>query len=58
MNNIGHTNAMFTAVIRDNRWLVADEPVEFEKQPVEVQDCRKITNHCRGIYRRLYPNLV
>ena len=25
--------------------LVTDEPVEFEKEPVEVQDCRKITHH-------------
>ena len=38
--------------------LITDEPIEFEKQPVEVQDCRKITNHFRGIYRRKYPNLI
>ena len=31
------------------RQLVTDEPVEFEKLPVEVQDCRKITDHYRGI---------
>ena len=31
---------------------------EFEKSPVEVQDySRKITDHSRGIYRRLYLNL-
>ena len=30
--------------------LVAYEPFEFEKQPVEVQDFRKSTDHCRGIY--------
>jgi hypothetical protein len=29
------------------------EPVE----PVEVQDCRKITGRFRGIYR-MYPNLI
>ena len=34
----------------ENWRLVADEPVEFEKQPVEVQDFGKFTNHFRGIY--------
>ena len=34
--------------IGENRQLVTDEPVEFEKYLVEVQDCRKITNHFRG----------
>ena len=38
-------------MIGANRQLVTDEPVEFEKQPVEVGDCRKITDHFRGIYR-------
>ena len=33
-----------------NRWLVADEPVEFERQPVEDQDFTEFTNHFRGIY--------
>ena len=29
-----------------NRWLVADEPVEFEVKPVEVhRDFRQITEH-------------
>jgi hypothetical protein len=33
------------------RPLVVDEPVEFEKQPVECQDVRKkIIHHFRGIY--------
>ena len=40
----------------ENR-LVYNQPIEFEKQPVEVQDFRKITNHFRGIYR-IYPNLT
>jgi hypothetical protein len=44
-------------MIGKNRQLVIDEPVEFEKQPVEVQDCRKIIDHLRGIYR-IYPNLM
>ena len=29
-------------MIGDNRQLVADEPGEFEKSPVEVGDCRRI----------------
>ena len=40
----------------ENRQLVTDEPIEFEKLPGEVQDCRKITGHFRWIYR-IYPNL-
>jgi hypothetical protein len=43
--------------IGENRQLVTDEPVEFEKSPVEVQDCRKITDHFRGIYR-MYLNSI
>jgi hypothetical protein len=34
-----------------NRRLVADEPVEFEKLPVEVQFLGKFTDHFRGIYK-------
>ena len=41
-------------MIGKNRRLGTDEPVEFEKLPVEVQDCRKITDHFRGICR-IYP---
>ena len=41
----------------ENRQLVTNEPVEFETQPVEVEDCRKITYHFRGIYE-IYPNLM
>ena len=37
-------------MIRENRQLVTDEPVEFEKKPVEVQDSRRITDHFRRIY--------
>ena len=39
------------SISRENRHIVADEPVEFEKWPVEVQDFRKFTDHFRGIYR-------
>ena len=49
------------SMIGENRELVANEPVEFEKkQPVEVQDCRIITDHFRGIYKNIYihPNLI
>ena len=44
-------------MIGENWQLVTDEPVEFDKQPVEFQDCRKITNPFRGICR-IYPNLI
>ena len=33
-----------------NRPLVTDELVKFEKEPVEVQDFCKMTDHLRGIY--------
>ena len=36
-------------MIGENRQLVTNEPIEFEKQPIEVQDCRKITDRFRGI---------
>ena len=36
----------------ENRSSVTDEPVEFEKRPVEGQDFRRITYHSRGIYGR------
>ena len=36
---------------RENRRLVTDEPVEFEKLPVEVGDFMKLTYHFRGIYK-------
>ena len=45
-------------MIGKNWQLVTNEPVEFEKQPVEVQDCRNITHLFRGFYRRIYPNLI
>ena len=45
------------AMIEENRHLVTNEPVEFEKYPVEVEDCRKITDYFRGIHR-IYPNLI
>ena len=45
------------AKIGENRRLVTHEPVELDKYPVEVQDCMRITNHFKGIYR-IYPNLI
>ena len=48
---------MLVPMIGENRQLVTDEPVEFEEKPVEVQDCKKITHHYRGIYR-INPNLI
>ena len=35
----------------ENRQLVTDEPVEFEKRPVEVGDFRRITDH---LWRNLH----
>ena len=37
-------------MIMENRELVKDEPVEFENQPVEVQDFKRITDHLRRIH--------
>ena len=37
-----------------NQRLVTDEPVEFEKSPVEVGDFRRITDRFKGIYK-IYP---
>ena len=34
-----------------DRLLVADEPVEFEKYLVQIQDLGKITDPFRGYYR-------
>ena len=44
-------------MIRENRQSVTDELVEFEKYPIEVQGCRKIPHHFRGIHR-INPNLL
>ena len=38
-------------MIGKNQQLVTDEPVVFEKQLVELQDCKKITYRFRGIYK-------
>jgi hypothetical protein len=53
----GRYTMTLAGVIGENRQLVTDEPVEFEKLSVEVQGCRKSTDHLRGIYRT-YPNLI
>ena len=47
---------MQTPMNGENWPLVTDEPVEFEKEPVEVQDFRKITHHFRRIYI-IYPQI-
>ena len=41
-------------MIMENRELFTDEPVEFEKWPVKIEDYKKITDHFRIIYR-IYP---
>ena len=38
-------------MIGENRQLVTYELVKFETYLIENQDCRKITDHFRGIYR-------
>jgi hypothetical protein len=35
--------------------IVTYELVELEKEPVEVGDFGRITDHFRGIYTRIYP---
>ena len=45
-------------MIGENEKLVTNEPVEFEKSPVEVEDCRKTTNLFDGICRIYHPNLM
>ena len=37
------------AINGEKRPLVTNEPAEFEKQLVKVQDLRKFTDHFRGI---------
>ena len=41
------------AGLGENQQSVTDEPVEFEKQPAEIEDFRTITDHFRGIYGRI-----
>ena len=38
---------LWSTMNRENWPLVTDEPVEFEKQPIEVQDFRKFTKHLK-----------
>ena len=38
-------------MIGENRQLVTDEPVEFEKQPIEIQDFMRITDHSKKIMK-------
>jgi hypothetical protein len=42
----------------NRQFVTTNEPVEFEKQLVEVEDCKKMTYHSREIYRRIYPNSI
>ena len=44
-------------MIGENRQLVTDEPVELEKQSVEVKTVENLLIVFRGIYR-IYPNLI
>ena len=47
---------MQVAVSGKNERLVTDEPVEFEKEPVEVGEFRRISDHFREIYREYTAN--
>ena len=46
---------IYDSGLGENQRLVIDEPVEFEKEPpVEAGNFRRITDHSRGIYTRIY----
>ena len=47
----------YGSMIKEKQQLITNEQVEFEKQPIDIQDCMKITNHFRAIYR-IYPYLI
>ena len=44
-------------MIEENRQLGTHELIECEKEPVEVRDCRDITDNVRGMYG-IYPDLI
>ena len=48
-NDIGNVvgQPRCTTINGENQLLVTNEPVEFEKSPIEVRDCKKITDHFR-----------
>jgi hypothetical protein len=41
----------------ENQQIAIDEPVEFEKQSVKVEDFKKTTDHFSGIWE-IYPSLI
>ena len=45
-------------MIGENRQLVTNEPVEFKEKLIEVQECRKFTDHFRRICRIYHPNSI
>ena len=45
LNHIQYNFVLFLFMFGENRQLVTNEPIEFEKELVEVQDCGKITGH-------------
>ena len=53
---MGHPSDMQT-MIRENWQLVTNELVEFDKEPIEVQNCKKFINHFGGFFR-IYPVLM
>ena len=49
-----HAPSTYRPMFGTNWQLVTYEAIEFEKLPIEVRDLKKITDHFRGIYRRIY----
>ena len=45
------------SMFEENWQLATNELLEFEKEPVEARDCRKITDQSRGIHG-IYPNFI
>jgi hypothetical protein len=50
-NLYGIQHGKYGPMLGKNRRLVANELVESETKPVEVQDFKKLTDYFRGIYR-------
>ena len=44
LGHLARPKSLEGSIFLENCPLGTDEPVEFEKQPVEVQDCRRVTD--------------
>ena len=45
MHKFGRSKPACSPMSRENQLLVTDEPVEFHKEPAEVEDFRKFIDH-------------